>query len=236
MKHYYEIVLNIPHAAIEGIEGSGWPDTEAFRQEVKKWTDWYTEEMFECDVFEEHPRVRKVVFPLSRFVVDVERLENDPLEAKGQGIIYQSFGEHQRILPDEAERERLMELYDQHIRQLKSHLSPQNLLIDCHSFPSSLSDIDVCIGFNEDWSKPPQEVIDLVADTFRNASYKVGINMPYSNAISPVCDFTYHALMIELNKRIYMNEENLEMLMPTAGLLHAHILSLYFKLMGKDVL
>jgi putative restriction endonuclease len=37
---------------------------------------------------------------------------------------------------------------------LRYNLCPDALLLDCHSFPSELSDVDICIGFNEDWSKP----------------------------------------------------------------------------------
>lgn len=43
-------------------------------------------------------------------------------------------------------------------------LSPASFLIDCHSFPPDLSDVEVCVGVNDDWSRPDannKEVIRL---------------------------------------------------------------------------
>ena len=89
-------------------------------------------------------------------------------------------------------------------------LSEHSLLIDCHSFPSDLSDVDICIGFNEDWSKPTDFVIDLVVELFKQHGYKVGINTPFSNSIAPETGYTYNSIMIELNKRVYLNEQTLD--------------------------
>ena len=209
MKTYDRLVLHVPHASVEGLKDSGWPETEAFWNEVKKWTDWDTDNLFPCTSIKLLDKeISTVRFPMSRFVVDVERLKDDPMEKVGQGIIYRQFGEHHRELSAEDEH-RLMEIYEGHHNKLVSQLSPGCLLIDSHSFPSDLSDVDVCIGFNEDWSRPPQEVIDMIAETFRNEGYKVGINSPYANSISPQCEFSYHSVMIELNKRIYWNEREL---------------------------
>lgn len=112
--------------------------------------------------------VTPVRFNKSRFIVDVERLECDPLESVGQGIVYEIFNDQRRIVPNE-ERNAYMSIYYRHITSLKEVLTDKSLLIDCHSFPSALSDIEVCLGFNEDWSKPDFEVIRLVQDIFMNA-------------------------------------------------------------------
>jgi N-formylglutamate amidohydrolase len=90
-------------------------------------------------------------------------------------------------------------------------LNEHSLLIDCHSFPSDLSDVDICIGYNNDWSKPTDFVIDLITGYFEHEGYKVGRNEPYSNAISPKTNFNYNSIMIELNKRIYLDEQSLEL-------------------------
>ena len=79
-------------------------------------------------------------------------------------------------------------------------------------FHSDLSDIDICIGYNDDWSKPSDEVLDFVVSTFKDNGYKVGLNVPYSNSLSPKIDGkTYSSFMIEVNKRCYMYEDNLEL-------------------------
>ena len=83
------------------------------------------------------------------------------------------------------------------------------LIVDCHSFPSDLApDVDVCIGFNEDASRPDEETLGLVARIFRDAGYSVAFNRPYANALAPA-GYVGHSLMIEVNKRTYMDERTL---------------------------
>jgi N-formylglutamate amidohydrolase len=70
--------------------------------------------------------------------------------------------------------------------------------------------VDICIGFNDDWSKPDDEVINFIRDTFENEGYRVGINKPYSNSITPRSVYDYKSIMIEVNKNMYMHEDTLE--------------------------
>ena len=58
--------------------------------------------------------------------------------------------------------------------------------------------------------RPSDFVIGIVKEGFERQGYKVRVNEPYSNSIAPVTNFIYSSLMIELNKRIYMNEDTLE--------------------------
>jgi N-formylglutamate amidohydrolase len=106
----------------------------------------------------------------------------------------------------------MMAYYYAYIKQLKGMLNEHSLLVDCHSFPSDMCDVDVCIGVNNDWSRPTDFVIDLVTEVFKQSGYSVMVNHPYSNAIAPQTDFVYNSIMIEINKRIYMNEQTLELL------------------------
>ncbi len=91
MTNINKIVLHIPHAIINGIFGpyGKWPLNPYFINDcVSKWTDWYTDLLFAIS----NENVTNVVFPYSRFVCDAERLDNDPMEALGQGILYRQFG------------------------------------------------------------------------------------------------------------------------------------------------
>ncbi len=203
---YENIVLNIPHAGIRGLSRIKCDNKANLLAEVKKWTDWYTDLIF---IPEKDDRIKHIIADYSRFAVDVERLLDDPLEKKGQGIIYTEYNGQQRYV-DEKERTRLMAYYYDYHDSLKSMLSEHSLLIDCHSFPSDLSDVDICIGFNEDWSRPTDFVMDLVIESFKQQGYKVGINTPFSNAIAPETGYTYNSIMIELNKRVYLNEQTLD--------------------------
>jgi N-formylglutamate amidohydrolase len=207
-KSYDNLVLNIPHASVAGLGYAKWDDEVGLIREVRKWTDWYTDLIFVPD---NKPGVKSITADYSRFVVDVERLEDDPLDSTGQGIVYTQFNGIKRTI-DEEERLGMMAYYYAYIKQLKGMLNEHSLLVDCHSFPSDMCDVDVCIGVNNDWSRPTDFVIDLVTEVFKQSGYSVMVNHPYSNAIAPQTDFVYNSIMIEINKRIYMNEQTLELL------------------------
>lgn len=106
-------------------------------------------------------------------------------------------------------RMHLLNLWYNHQERLRNNLCPEALLLDCHSFPSEMSDIDICIGYNEDWSKPNKETIELAVNLFEDCGYKVGINEPYSNSETPECPFTYQSMMLEVNKKVYMEDGTL---------------------------
>ena len=221
-RSYDNIVLNIPHASVGGLGVAKWNNKVALMKEVRKWTDWFTDVIFVPD---DQSGVKSVVADYSRYVVDVERLLDDPMNEIGQGIIYTKFNGLQRTISDE-EQLGMIAYYYSYIKQLKSMLNEHSLLIDCHSFPSGLSDVDVCIGVNEDWSRPTEFLIELVMEFFKQAGYKVALNTPFSNAIAPPTNFRYDSIMIELNKRIYINEDTLELL-DSVGSLRDSLNTLY---------
>lgn len=201
---YNHIVLNEPHASVEGLydaDKSFWDiDAGFLNNTVIKWTDWHTDYLFHgC----RDQRINTVRFPYSRFIVDAERLWNDPMESIGQGIIYKEFESYQRDVPLESEQN-LLKLWHWHQSRLRQALKEDALLLDCHSFPEKLSDVDICIGYNEDWSKPTRNVIEMAVNHFQDHGYKVGVNYPYSNSETPACDFHYHSLMLEVNKKTYL--------------------------------
>lgn len=206
---YPAIVLHEPHASIEGLydrQLSFWDiDARFINEVVFRLTDWHTDFLFHG--FRDE-RIHPVRFPYSRFVVDAERLWNDPLEKEGQGILYRRFGDYHRHIPKQCEK-RLYDLWRGHQHRLKSILCENALLLDCHSFPEEQGDVDICIGFNEDWSKPNRETVEFVVNLFEENGYSVGINYPYSNSEAPECAFGYQSLMLEVNKRVYMEKGTL---------------------------
>ena len=199
------IVLNIPHASINGVfdpKFGGWPSNQYFVNNcLNKWTDWYTDFLFAP--LSGQKDVSTVVFPYSRFVCDAERLENE------QGIIYKEFDFHKRNPMNEKQIKETMRLWEQHQKNLKKHIkSPDTVLIDCHSFPSDLYNCDICIGHNDDWSYN-EKIVNGIVKIFKSRGYTVEINKPYSNSITPQMPFPYTSIMIEVNKRVYMNEKTL---------------------------
>jgi N-formylglutamate amidohydrolase len=208
---YKRIVINEPHASIEGLYDehlSFWNIDEKFVNDiVLKWTDWHTDFLFHGYKGES---VRTVRFPYSRFIVDAERLWDDPLDKQGQGIVYTKFDSYERTIPFDNHNY-LLSLWHSHQANLRNNLCADALLLDCHSFPSELSDVDICIGYNEDWSKPNKETLELAINLFEDYGYKVGINEPYSNSETPDCPFCYKSMMLEVNKGAYMDEGSLRL-------------------------
>ena len=201
---YERIVLNEPHASVEGLydaDKSFWKiDSDFLNNVVVKWTDWHTDYLFHGL---DDGRITTIRFPYSHFIVDAERLWDDPMESIGQGIVYKGFDSYHRDVPHSSEQ-KLLKLWHWHQDRLRGALGEGALLLDCHSFPEYLSDVDICIGYNEDWSKPPRKIIEMAVNHFMEHGYKVGINHPYSNSETPKCNFYYHSLMLEVNKKAYL--------------------------------
>lgn len=208
-----KIVLNIPHCSTNGIFDKNigcWPCNQFFVNDcVNKWTDWYVDFLF--GGLSRHDNVEMVVFPYSRFVCDAERLKDDPLNNEGNGIIYNRFDGYKRGALTDEQITRIMGIWSKHQEKLANAIMDENtILVDCHSFPSDVSDCNICIGHNEDWSYD-KRIVDGVVKIFKNGGYTVEINKPYSNSITPLKDFHYKSIMIEVNKHIYMNERTLQL-------------------------
>lgn len=198
---YQKIVLAIPHATRTIL--TKWDDQEKINQDADRWTDWHTDVMFSVM----HPRIEAVLGTVSRFDCDLERLMDDPLEAEGRGILYtRSHSGALRELDHET-RKRFMTEWYAYRDKLSRAIAQNTLLIDCHAFPRDIAtEIDICIGVNDDASRPAEETIALVVDHFTSLGYRTSVNEPYSNSITPESSIPYHSLMIELNKQIYWDE------------------------------
>lgn len=229
MKQYKKIVLNIPHSSTF-IPVNTWEGD--IEKEVQKWTDHKTDVIF-SPKNDLKSQVIPVIFPYSRFFCDAERLEHDPLEMEGQGIFYTDFNgchrPHRLLLEESAKL-----LWKSHQEILSSQIgNDDTLLIDCHSFPSELaSDVDICLGWNNDTSKPSDALIEQIKGYFEGLGYRVGLNNPYSNSMTPNSPYYYQSVMIELNKRIYLNEKTGELL-GSAYKLNHDINYLYENILSK---
>ena len=227
MKAYSRLVLNIPHSSALLPKGTKYASMDQLLEDNGKWTDHYTDLLFlPSPDLSQRCKIHR--FPFSRFYIDAERLPEDDLVRK-DGIVYTEFNGNRRSLT-EAERQKLMGFYRAYIEGFE--LAEGDLLVDCHSFPSDLADNSICIGFNEDASKPSAAVLEMLAATFRSAGFEdVRFNEPYSNSLTPAKPYTYHSVMIEVNKKAYMDEETL-LLHPGHLQVRKAIGELYRKLLG----
>ena len=201
-------VLNIPHSSTAGIFDrrlGGWKHNQDFvNKSVRRLTDWYTDYLFSTDRTDVVP----VVFPYSRFVVDVERLPDDRFCKPGEGIIYTEIDGFRRREPDDSARQTLLALREQHINNLKQEITPGTVLLDCHSYSGGTGDPDICLGFNDD-STFDQKLVESVSKAFCSKGYTVAYNSPFVGCLAPDTGFRYRALMIEVHKRVYLSETTL---------------------------
>lgn len=224
---YNNVILHVPHSSAD-FSFAGKAAVERFGRkwlkQAKDLIDWYTDELFVPESYDSN--IVPVVFDTCRTLCDVERMSHDPLEEQGLGITYYPclvtyMGAYNpRLTPDGDSK--VMQKYLDHQYRLASLLVQHHnsLLLDCHSFSSGATllqpdaannrGIDICLGWNEDYTKPSDEVLFMVEDYFRGKSYSVGLNTPYSNAKTVETPADYNALMIEVNKKIYMDEKSLQ--------------------------
>ena len=205
---------------------------EYYLEHSKPLIDFYTHDLFNYS----DSRITPIICNICRTLCDVERMINDPLEKEGYGIIYKRMFKGKNSVPrvglvNCSFKPDYLELYEYYMNYQHNlsmallrniHHSYQRyrrvLLIDCHSFsafPTALckqteQQVDVCIGYNEDTTCPEEEVVNFVISYFEKLGYKVGCNTPFSNSKTVPCPLPYHSLMIEVNKRCYMNEQTLD--------------------------
>lgn len=214
-------ILHIPHSS------ANIPNLESFNLELidenlQLLTDWNTDEIFDCD------GVRKIITPFSRLFCDVERLDddNEVMYKIGRGYFYTKdyLGRDLRSDNPELKKSIYNDYYISHHSQLKNEVDKvlelygQCYIIDCHSFndkpigsinESPLSP-DICLGIDE--FHTPNYLLDNISLYLEKQGFSIEINNPYSGCIIPLeyyeKDKRVNGIMIEINKRLYMDDTN----------------------------
>lgn len=166
---------------------------------------------------------------ISRYIVDVERFEDDSLEEMsriGMGVCYTKdhYGNNIRILNDEHKSFLINKYYREYHKRLTEAVdnsisnNGMALIIDCHSFNSELNYIgysgselpDVCIGYSE--YHRSKRVEKIIEHQFTDSGYSVLYNKPFAGSIVPLRyynkDSRVKSVMIEINKRVYINNKD----------------------------
>ena len=221
-------VLHIPHSSrrVPAEERRNiLLDDAALNNELLRMTDAHTDELFPITPVE----AGRVVFPLSRLVCDVERFPSDaeePMVSRGMGVIYTrtSMSEVLRAQPDPVDRQNCLDrwYWPHHstLERLVNDVAARSgvcLIVDCHSFPSvalpyeldqTSSRADICIG--TDQFHTPLAVHDSIVAAAHAEGYSVAVDAPFSGALVPLASYRKDrrimSVMIEVNRRLYMNE------------------------------
>ena len=201
-------------------------DSEMLAREVRRMTDHHTDQLFDVPGLS----VARVVFPVSRLVLDPERFADDarePMAAKGMGVVYEKTADLKplRNKPSFEERTALIDRYYHPHHQRLAWAVEQALslfgcalIIDCHSFPSvplpyeddqDPERPEICIG-TDSFHTPRRLAAEAVA-IFEKAGFHVALNRPFSGTIVPMKyyrrDPAVSSIMIELNRGLYMDEK-----------------------------
>jgi N-formylglutamate amidohydrolase len=222
---------HIPHAAScipVGLRYSFVLNDENLAKELVRMTDAYTDELFAGigDV-----GGVMIINRLSRLVMDPERFADDSEEImsqKGMGAVYTktSDGADLRRFLTASDRAAIIEKYYKPYHERLSSETAELIkafggcfIVDGHSFPSkplpyelnqNKQRPDICIG--TDAYHTPGLLEDVSLRYFQKKGLDVKVNEPFSGSLVPNRFYKnekkVRTIMIEINRRLYMNEEN----------------------------
>ena len=223
------MIFHIPHSSTAipaEVRGSIILSDAELDAEILAMTDHFTDELFG---YFAGTKDSVAQFGVSRLIVDVERFPDDSQETmseRGMGVVYTRTSKLGILRSPVSSPERnalLNKYYWPHHRYLedcaKSGLQAEGFafVLDCHSFPSqSLPYEDTqneqrpefCLGTDE--YHTPANLVEVVKKYFADKGYRVAINTPFSGALVPNGYFrkdkSVTALMIEVNRKLYMDE------------------------------
>jgi N-formylglutamate amidohydrolase len=223
------MILHIPHASQDISSYEGYIlSTDRLREEMHLLTDHYTDELFRND------EVIIIQSSCSRIFCDMERFEDDaqePMSRVGMGVLYThtDSGEHMRELNEQL-RERILDgFYRPHHRRFAAAVDAElratgkALIVDCHSYPNlplqrdlekRLPRPDFNIG--TDSIHTSKALIERASEFFAERGYSLGVDWPYAGSIVPIAhyrkDQRVQSIMLEVNRRLYMDERSGDML------------------------
>ena len=217
------VVCNIPHS---GTEIPEWSLADFLVE--RSVLDAFTQKLADLDVdklFSFVPAGQKVISPVSRAGVDMERFRNDEDERMaqlGMGLFYEKDDLGRPIRKRGETYGRCLALYDAYHAELTARVAAcldangVCRILDCHSFHDDLQYTghapetfpDICIGFNEE--RPSADVL-WIRDLFLQNGYSVAFNLPFAGSLVPL-DFLHDtrmsSIMLELNRRVYLHNED----------------------------
>jgi N-formylglutamate deformylase len=202
----------------------------ALEDELLRMTDASTDELFAVDPAIATP----LVFPVSRLVVDVERFGHEttePMEERGMGPVYRltSRGEELRYLDYDSRIRLIRRFYLPHQYRFASMVDEaleqhsRCVVIDGHSFASSPlpHELDqsperpeICVGTDD--FHTGVDLRSRALGIFTAAGFQTAVNTPFAGTIVPIKHYRrdprVKSIMIEINRRCYMNESTGERL------------------------
>ena len=227
------VLLHIPHSSIhipEEFLGDFVLQGSALEHEAHFMADLHTEHIYRT---KDQPYwIQQSA--VSRLVVDVERFEDEEQEEMsryGMAAVYTktSTGEPLKKISQQRKKEYLLQIFRPYHEALTNAVRKcvdqfgHCTIIDCHSFPSepryyedqTPNRPDICLGTVNGFTP---DALTLRSELFfTERGYSVKRNTPFAGSIVPVAlmENEFYApristIMLELNRKLYMNEETFE--------------------------
>lgn len=218
------VLLHIPHSSIEiphEWRSSFQLDDEELKMELRVMTDAHTDDLFDLG-----DAADRLVFPVSRLLVDVERFHNDrdePMAEKGMGAVYTKTHDGRPLKSSDRRAELMSEYYIPHHDALERWATEaleehgRCLILDCHSFPANPLPCDlnqaperpdICIGTAGIHSG--RGLVYEAKARFEDQGWTVKIDSPYFGTMVPLPFFGRErrlaSIMVEVNRGLYMDE------------------------------
>ena len=173
-----------------------------------------------------------LIFSYSRMFCDVERYRDDHLEEMAiwhrRGVVYERDSDRREFIRIDPDYKNMVldKYYDDHHRKFEEIVFKkfvsygECLIIDLHSFSDEYerktrtysrhfyTNPDICIGFN-DYEKD-RDLLLRIHMLCNHYGYTCAFNYPYKGSIVPLKykDLeSVRSIMLEINKRIYLNDE-----------------------------
>lgn len=219
------ILFHIPHSSLK-IPKQYWNICIKDKQYIKSinifLSDYLTNKLIPS-------KCHKLIFKYSRLFCDVEKFKDDSKEImskKGMGVIYTKDCDNTIAIPNKKYKDKIIESYynkhhDKLNKMVTNLLKKYNkcIIIDFHSFSDEMvyklfnvaKAPDICIGIDNTCVN--EELNNFTMNHFKEYGYSVEINYPYEGTIIPNKYFNkkdkrLSSIMLEINKRVYLNNNN----------------------------
>ena len=219
MNQFENMVAWLPHTGLYLPNVDKGPQFEALRRDSLLLADEQVDKLYSF-------LPNKITSDYSRFVIDLERyLDNskEPMAQMGMGYLYNRLIDggafNRSIFGDDSYFTEYYRHKHAQLKQAIERIGDGAILLDLHSFnPFPLAcDMDkrpnhpdICLGFNEDETKPADSVLHALQEHFEDNGFKVAFNTPFSGTMTTNTQTKYKSLMIEINKKCYLGNHVLK--------------------------
>ena len=218
MNPFNRIVAWIPHTGLCLPNVDNRPEFERLRRDALLLADEQVDKLYPF-------LPNKITSDYSRFAVDLERYLDDsqePMAQKGMGYLYHRLTDGTPFDRSVFGADFHFTQYYQHkharLKQAVERIGDGSILLDLHSFNAvplpcdtdkDPDRPDICLGFNDDETKPDEIILAGLKTHFEQNGFSVAFNAPFCGAMTTDTPIKYKSLMIEINKRCYLDNHTL---------------------------